>query len=121
MSTQALTTPAVATGRFSEQYAGKVTPLGNSKAIWFDAAFFEAHPEFQGEVRVTVLANGQVLLSASHPHSADDAEDEIDPTMLAFLQFLEGQITHQPEQIEALNAAQLTRIAALVEGVGFAN
>ena len=47
-----------------ERYSGKVTPVGNSKGIRLDAAFFKAHPEFVGEVRATVLANGEVLLSA---------------------------------------------------------
>jgi hypothetical protein len=27
-----------------EQYQGKVTPVGNSKGIRLDAAFFKAHP-----------------------------------------------------------------------------
>ena len=44
-----------------EKYSGKVTPVGNSKGIRLEAAFFKAHPEFEGEVRATVLADGQVL------------------------------------------------------------
>jgi hypothetical protein len=28
-----------------ERYSGKVTPVGNSKGIRLDAAFFKAHPE----------------------------------------------------------------------------
>jgi hypothetical protein len=47
-----------------ERYSGKVTPVGNSKGIRLDAAFFKAHPEFDGEVQATILAEGQVLLSA---------------------------------------------------------
>ena len=31
-----------------EKYSGKVTPVGNSKGIRLDAAFFKAHPEFDG-------------------------------------------------------------------------
>ena len=50
----------------SEQYNGKVTPVGDSKGIRLDAAFFKAHPEFSGAVRATVLADGQVLLSAKN-------------------------------------------------------
>ena len=49
----------------TEKYAGKVTPVGNSKGIRIDAAFFRAHPEFDGEVSATVLADGEVLLSAA--------------------------------------------------------
>jgi hypothetical protein len=47
-----------------QRYAGKVTQVGNSKRIRLDAAFFRAHPEFGGEIQATVLAEGQVLLSA---------------------------------------------------------
>ncbi len=105
----------------SEQYSGKVTPVGNSKGIRLDAAFFKAHPEFNGQVRATVLANGQVLLSAANPQHEDAFDADTDPVMLAFLQFLENQITRHPEQIEPLDQAQLARIAALVEGVDVAN
>ena len=44
------------------QIPGQVYVQINSVVI--DAAFFKAHPEFSGDVRVTVLADGQALLSA---------------------------------------------------------
>lgn len=101
----------------SEQYGGKVTPVGNSKGIRLDAAFFKAHPEFNGEVRATVLADGQVLLSAKSiaRRSAKDAES--DPLMLGFLRFLEKQMAEHPGLIEPVDHAQLARIGKLVEGV----
>jgi antitoxin PrlF len=101
----------------AEQYSGKVTPVGNSKGIRFDAAFFKAHPEFSGEVRATVLTDGQVLLSASNPVTRRAKKDEIDPVMLGFLSFIERQMTEHPELIEPADSAQLGRIAALVKGV----
>jgi antitoxin PrlF len=101
----------------SEQYRGKVTPVGNSKGIRFDAAFFKAHPEFSGDVRATVLTDGQVLLSARNPVPRKAKEDEIDPVMLGFLSFIEKQMTEHPELIEPVDRAQLARIGKLVEGV----
>lgn len=101
----------------SEQYSGKVTPVGNSKGIRIDAAFFKAHPEFSGEVRATVLTDGQVLLSARNPVSRRPKEDEIDPVMLGFLSFLEKQMAGHPNMIEPVDRDQLARIGKLVEGV----
>lgn len=47
-----------------ERYGGAVTPVGNFKGIRLDAEFFRAHPEFNCRVNATVIADGQVLLSA---------------------------------------------------------
>lgn len=101
-----------------EQYSGKVTPVGNSKGIRLDAAFFKAHPEFNGEVRATVLADGQVLLSTKNPSSGADTNQEVDPLMLGFLRFLEKQMAEHPDLVAPADQDQLARIAKLVEGVG---
>lgn len=100
----------------SGRYGGKVTSVGNSKGIRLDAAFFKAHPEFDGDVHATVLADGQVLLSAASKRVSREDED-IDPVMLGFLQFLEKQMTEHPELIEPVDRAQLKRIGKLVDGV----
>ncbi len=100
-----------------EQYQGKVTPVGNSKGIRLDAAFFKAHPEFDGEVQATVLADGQVLLSAKSKGRRAAKHNETDPVMLGFLQFLEKQMTEHPELIEPADRKQLKRIGKLVAGV----
>lgn len=97
----------------THQYNGKVTPVGNSKGIRLDAAFFKAHPEFNGEVRATVLADGQVLLSARPKRPAVAKDHDLDPVMLGFLKFLEKQMTERPEPIDR---RQLTRIGKLVAG-----
>jgi hypothetical protein len=99
----------------AEKYAGKVTPVGNSKGIRLDAAFFRAHPEFSGAVRATVLADGQVLLSAKS--GATRARAEVDPVVLGFLRFLEREMQAKPEDIVPADAGQLKRIGKLVAGV----
>lgn len=101
----------------AEQYSGKVTPVGNSKGIRIDAAFFKAHPEFSGEVRATVLVVGQVLLSAKNPVSRRPKKEDIDPVMLGFLSFIEKQLAEHPDMIVPVDRDQLARIGKLVEGV----
>ena len=100
-----------------EKNSGKVTPVGNSKGIRLDAAFFKAHPEFEGEVRVTVLGDGQILMSARSPGKRAKAAEMDDPVLLGFLGFLEAQMVAQPARITAADPAQLARIAKLVKGV----
>lgn len=100
----------------SERYSGTVTPVGNSKGIRLDAEFFRAHPEFSGKVDATVIADGQVLLSAKGAKQRSP-EDEIDPVMLGFLSFLQRQMAEHPESIEPADRAQLARIRKLVKGV----
>ena len=101
----------------TEKYSGKVTPVGNSKGIRLDAAFFRAHPEFEGAVRVTVLGDGQVLLSARSPLKKAKAGEMDDPVLLGFLDFLGAQMAAHPERITAADPAQLARIGKLVKGV----
>ncbi len=101
-----------------EKYAGKVTPVGNSRGIRLDAAFFKAHPEFKGAVRATVLADGQVLLSAK-PGRARSARatEGGDPVVLGFLRFLEKELRARPADIVLADRRQLKRIGKLVAGV----
>lgn len=98
-------------------YSGKVTPVGNSKGIRIDAAFFREHPEFEGEVRATVLADGQVLLSAGRRGKRRPPVQGEDPVVLGFLRFLEMQMAARPDQIAPADGAQLVRIGKLVRGV----
>jgi antitoxin PrlF len=98
-----------------ERYSGKVTPVGNSKGIRLDAAFFKAHPEFDGEVQATILAEGQVLLSAKGTRKV--RAESLDPVMASFLGFLEEQMREHPDRIRPLDARLLDEISALVKGV----
>lgn len=100
-----------------EKYSGKVTPVGNSKGIRLDSAFFKAHPEFNGAVRATVLADGQVLLSAKPGVRRSRAREVDDPVLLGFLRFLEQQMRARPDLIAPADEKQLKRIGKLVEGV----
>ena len=55
----------------TEQYEGEITAVGENIGIVPDAAFFRAHPEFQGAVSITVSPNGQVLISTKkNPNAA---------------------------------------------------
>lgn len=49
--------------------------------------------------------------------SADCTLEDNDPALLAFLAYLEEQMTAHPELIVEANDAQLARIAQLVEAV----
>jgi antitoxin PrlF len=101
-----------------QRYAGKVTRVGNSKGIRLDAAFFKAHPEFGGEVQATVLAEGQVLLSAKARRRGRGKKAEpADPVIGSFLGFLERQMRAHPERIRPLDDKLLDEIGALVKGV----
>jgi len=102
-----------------QSFSGKSTSIGNSNGFRFDAALFKANPEFFGEVRATVLAPGQMLVSVV-PTGApvtEQQDPEFNPVMQAFLSFLECQMTAHPELIEPVTEAQMAHIAALVEGV----
>lgn len=100
----------------AERYGGTVTPVGNSKGIRLDAEFFKAHPEFNGKVDATVIADGQVLLSAKIS-ARRPADEDVDPVMLGFLSFLQKEMAEHPEMIEPADRAQLARIKKLVKGV----
>ena len=104
--------------KVQQHYGGKVTQVGNSKGIRLDATFFKAHPEFGGEVQATVVAEGQVLLSAkAQRRSRGRKAETLDPVMVSFLAFLEGQMRAHPERIRPLDETLLGEIGMLVEGV----
>ncbi len=100
-----------------EQYEGTVVQVGNSRGMRLPAGFFNAHPEFNGKVQLTVVADGAVLLSAKSAPRRKARDDENDPVVASFLQFLEKQLSEHPEDIVAADADQLLRIGKLVEGV----
>jgi antitoxin PrlF len=103
-----------------ERYEGTVVQVGNSRGIRLPAGFFNAHTEFKGKVQVTVVADGAVLLSAKKPPQRKALNDEADPVVTSFLQFMEQQMTQHPHDIVAADAEQLRRIGKLVKGVKLA-
>jgi antitoxin PrlF len=100
-----------------EQYEGTVVQVGNSRGMRLPAGFFNAHPEFSGKVQVTVVADGAVLMSAKTPNRRKSKDDERDPVVASFLQFLEKQMTEHPADIVVADTDQLRRIGKLVKGV----
>ena len=100
-----------------ERYEGTVVQVGNSRGMRLPAGFFRAHPEFSGKVQVTVVADGAVLVSAKTPTRRKPKDDEGDPVVASFLQFMERQMTEHPEDIVAADVDQLRRIDKLVKGV----
>ncbi len=104
-------------GKHEEQYEGTVVQVGNSRGMRLPAGFFKAHPEFEGKVKVTVVANGAILVSAKPATRRKSTHDESDPVVTSFLQFIEAQMTERPQDIVAADATQLRRIGKLVKGV----
>ena len=100
-----------------EKYEGTVVQVGNSRGMRLPAGFFHAHPEFSGKVQVTVVADGTVLVSARPPSKRKPKDDESDPVVAGFLQFMQGRMAEHPEDIVAADADQLRRIGKLVEDV----
>lgn len=100
-----------------EKYTGKATKVGNSKGYRIDSGLFKAHPEFEGDVQLTILGEGQALLSAAKLAAGKKAAEEADPVLMGFLGFLERQMAEHPADIVAADEAQLKRIARLVKGV----
>ena len=100
-----------------EQYEGTVVQVGNSRGMRLPAGFFHAHPEFEGKVKVTVVSDGAILVSAKPMARRKARSDESDPVVSSFLHFLEKQMTVHPNDIVAADAKQLGRIGKLVKGV----
>ena len=103
-----------------ERYEGTVVQVGNSRGMRLPAGFFHAHPEFIGKVQVTVVADGAVLVSAKPLSRRKRKDNEADPLLAGFLQFMAQQMTGHPEDIAAADADQLRRIGKLVKGVAVA-
>ncbi len=103
--------------KHQEQYEGTVVQVGNSRGVRLPAGFFNAHPEFSDKVKLTVVANGAVLMSAKTRAPRKSKDDEGDPVVASFLQFLEQQMADNPQDIVVADTAQLSRIGRLVKGV----
>ena len=103
--------------KHQEQYEGTVVQVGNSRGVRLPAGFFNAHPEFSDKVKLTVVADGAVLMSAKTRAPRKTKDDEGDPVVASLLQFLEQQMTANPQDIVVADAAQLRRIGKLVKGV----
>ena len=101
----------------AQSYEGTVVQVGNSRGMRLPAGFFAAHPEFNGKVQLTVVADGAVLISPKKPVRRPAKDGAPDPIMARFLRFLEKQMTDNPQDMLLADAAQLRRIGKLVKGV----
>lgn len=86
----------------SVEYEGVITTTGSSQAIRLEKALFRSHPEFKqkAKVRAHVIAPGRLLLRVEPEHID---EDEPDPVLGAYLDFLAKDIEKHPEQLVPLN------------------
>ena len=100
-----------------KQYEGSVVQIGNSRGMRLPAGFFKAHPEFNGKVQVTVVADGAVLMSTKPPARRQPKDDESDPVVAGFLRFMEKQMIEHPEDIVGGDPGQLRRIGKLIMDV----
>jgi hypothetical protein len=96
------------------EYRGKQAKTGNSLGFRFDRALFKSHPEFNGEVRATVIAPGRMLVSAETSGSGQHRDDVV---VAAFLAFLAKEMRREPQAIMPLDEALTHRIDALVDRV----
>jgi prlF antitoxin for toxin YhaV_toxin len=104
-------TPKKSSGQIPE-YRGKQTKTGNSSGFRFEGALFKSHPEFNGEVRATVIAPGRMLVVAETAQ-----QERADPVMASFLAFLAQDIASAPQQIRPLDRKVIKRMAKLTKGI----
>lgn len=97
-------------------YTGKITTSGKSEAIRLEKALFRSHPEFRQKagVRAQVVAPGHLLVSVENTGRRPRQDD--DPMMLAFLSFLEQDISTVPQRVRALDAKALRKARELTAG-----
>jgi virulence-associated protein VagC len=78
------------------KYAGMLTTTGNSQAIRFPKAFFDAIniEDTKKRVIATILPSGTVLLSFEQPEI--DWEEEEAPYLAEFLKFIETEFMEKP-------------------------
>ena len=64
-----------------------------------------------------MVADGAILVSVKPVACRKAKENESDPLLVNFLQFMKKQKNEHPQDIVAADADQLRRIGKLVEGV----
>ena len=104
-------------GKAPRQYEGTVVQVGNLRGMRLPAGFFHAPPEFEGKVKVTVVADDVIVVSAKPVAKRMSKNDERDPSVAGLFPFMEKQMAEHPEDIVAADAATLRRIGELVKGI----
>src|SRR5437660_8980494 len=98
-------------------FTGSITTAGKSEAIRLDKALFRLHPEFRqkAKVRAQVIAPGQALISVVE--EGEQAAEEGDPVVAAFLAVLEHDMNARPKRIAGLSKRAIARARRLTKGV----
>ena len=92
------------------QYEGTVVQVGNSRGMRLPAGFFNAHPEFNGKVRATFVADGQVLISAQ-PAAKGKTTNEIAETLFLSPRTVGTHLYNIKQKLNANNSAEIALIA----------
>ena len=88
-------------------YKGKQAKTGNSLGLRFDKALFQSHPEFNGEVRASVIGPGRMLVVAEDRRKT---RQEDDPVITSFLSFLASDMKRAPHRVKVLDKSLVQRI-----------
>ena len=98
------------------KYSGSITTSGKSEAIRFEKSLFRQNPEFrqQAKVEAHVIGPGRMLVSVVDESAPDTAED---PIFLAFLSFLEKDMTSNPARLALLSPDALAKAVELTKNV----
>jgi hypothetical protein len=96
-------------------YKGRISGTGNSKSFVFESALFHSHPEFNGNVEAECIGRGVLLVRA-----VGGEEEWVpcnDPVLGTVLSLIERDMLDNPENIQPLSTALLTRAERLVPGM----
>ena len=99
-------------------FKGKITTTGKSEAIRLDKSFFRLYPEFHQKAVVLahVVGPGKILISLEDDPSSI-REDELDPLLATFLDFLEKDMTAFPSHITELTEETMQRLNKVTKDV----
>jgi antitoxin PrlF len=98
------------------KYTGSITTSGKSEAIRFEKGLFRQNPEFrqQAKVEARIIGPGQMLVSVVDESEQSPSED---PIVMAFLSFLERDMTENPKRISPVSEESINRAKQLTKDV----
>ena len=99
-------------------FKGTITIANESGTICIDKSLFIEHPEFHQQVKLQahVIAPGKMLISLIEENSLL-VEEEYNPDLSAFLDFLERDITNNPSQLIPLTKEYIHELDELTNDV----
>ena len=98
------------------KYTGSVTTTGKSEAIRFEKGLFRQNPEFkqQAKVEAHIIGPGRMLVSIVNDLDPSDNED---PIVMAFMSFLERDMSENPNRITPVSGDAVARAVALTKDI----